>query len=47
MIYPQTSRLFMLAVLFAALMLAGCGGGSDGTANALRTDIEMLEEDFR
>ena len=44
MFHPLTSRLILPAVLFAALVLAGCGGGGDsGVENTLRADFEALE----
>ena len=46
MFHPLTSRLIMMGGLFAALVLAGCGGGDSGADNALRADLEVLQEDF-
>ena len=48
MFHPLTSRLILPAVLIAALVLAGCGGGGDnsGLENTLRADLETLKGDF-
>ena len=46
MFHPLTSRLIMIAGLFAALVLVGCGGSDSGADNALRADLEVLQEDF-
>ena len=47
MFHPLTSRLIMIAGLFAVLVLAGCGGdGDSGVENTLRADLDALQEDF-
>ena len=39
-------QTYHVAGLFAALVLAGCGGGDSGVENTLRADLEVLQEDF-
>ena len=45
MFHPLTSRLIMIAGLFAVLALAGCGGGSSGVENTLRQERDMLQDE--
>ena len=45
MFHPLTSRLIMIAGLFAVLALAGCGGGGSGVENTLRQERDMLQDE--